>query len=53
MTPQRIYYIRYIDPKTGFQKREEFDTQHAREKRIETLTAEDVKTLMKGSYLTT
>lgn len=50
MTAPRVYYIRYIDPKTGFQKREEFDTTRERTKRIEELKKEGVTTLAVGSY---
>lgn len=50
MTPRRIYYINYIDPETGFLKREEFDTHRDADKRIAELKADGVRHTTTGSF---
>ena len=52
MTPRRIYYINYIDPKTGFLKREEFTTHRDMVERIAKLRAEGITNFNKGSFET-
>ena len=52
MTPRRVYYISYIDPATGFLKREEMDSHRIQEARIEELKTKGVKHFYKGSYET-
>jgi len=49
--PQRIYYLRWIDPKTGFPKREEFTSRRTRAEREEQLKDQGVKHISKGSYV--
>ena len=51
ITPQRIYYLRWIDPTTGFPKREEFTSRRARRKREEELKLQGVKHTARGSYV--
>ena len=46
----RIYYINYIDPKTGFLKREEFTTHRAMTERIAKLEDEGIKDFTKGGF---
>jgi len=50
MTPRRVYYINYIDAKTGFLRREEFDSHHDQENRIAILTKEGTTRITKGSF---
>jgi len=50
MTPRRVYYINYLDPRTGFLKREEMDTHRDQETRIAELTKAGVTRITKGSF---
>jgi len=50
MTPRRTYYINYIDTKTGFLRREEFDTNRSRDQREAELRAAGVTRITKGSF---
>jgi len=50
MTPRRIYYINYLDLKTGFIKREEFDRHRDLVDRIAELRAQGVTRITEGSY---
>jgi hypothetical protein len=52
MTPRVIYYINYIDPVTGFLRREEY-TEHRRlDDRIRELRAAGVKYITEGKFET-
>jgi len=42
MTPRRTYYINYIDPRTGFLKREEFDSHRDQMNRVDELKRQGV-----------
>lgn len=53
MTPKRIYYVNYIDPATGFLKREEFTSHRARSDRITILKKQGVTNFNIGSFLET
>ena len=46
----RVYYINYIDPKTGFLEREEFTTHRAREERIARLRAKGITRITTGAF---
>lgn len=50
MTPRRIYYINYIDPATGFLKREEFDSHSDMDTRIQELKKRGILHFNKGSF---
>ena len=50
MTPRRVYYINYLDPETGFLKREEFDRHRDQEDRVAELRAQGVTRITKSSY---
>ena len=45
-----VYYINYIDPETGFLKREEFDHHRDMEPRIQELKAKGVKHFTRGHF---
>ena len=47
----RIYYINYLDPKTGFLKREEFTRHRNQEERIRELRAAGVKHIIEASFI--
>lgn len=53
MTSRRIYYLNYLDPKTGFLKREEANTHRELEERVAELKSQGVKEITKGSFLRT
>ena len=48
---QRIYYINYIDPTTGFLKREEFTRHKDQKERIRELQAAGIKHITQASFL--
>jgi len=48
----RVYYINYIDPRTGFLKREEFDSHSDLETRIAALRRQGVARMTEGSFET-
>ena len=50
MTPRRIYYINYLDPKTRFLKREEFESHRDMEARIQELKDLGMVHFNKGSF---
>jgi hypothetical protein len=50
MTPRIIYYINYVDPETGFIRREEFTVHRAQEERIAELKRKGVKNIVEGHY---
>jgi len=50
MTPRRIYYVNYIDPRTGFLKREETDSHRDIEARIQELKEAGVLHMTEGSF---
>jgi len=52
MTPRRVYYINYIDPDTKFLKREEFDSHHDMEARIQELKNRGIIHFNRGSFET-
>jgi hypothetical protein len=45
---QPIYYINYIDPETGFLRREEFMSHRERDRRMEELRRKGVKHITTG-----
>jgi len=49
-SPRRVYYITYMDPRTGFLKREEFDVHHDQETRIAELRKAGVTRMTTGSF---
>jgi hypothetical protein len=50
MTPRTIYYINYLDPTTGFLKREEYTEHRRQEERIRQLRAAGVRYITEGQY---
>jgi len=52
MTPRRVYYINYLDPKTGFLEREEFDSHRDRDTRVAELRKASVTRITEGSFET-
>jgi len=52
MTPARVYYVNYIDPATGFLKREETTGHRALTDRIAELKKAGVVHVTVGSYET-
>jgi len=50
MTPARVYYITYLDPNTGFLKREEFDNHRAQSARQRDLMKEGITRVQTGSF---
>lgn len=50
MTPRRVYYINYLDPDTGFLKREEFDRHQDQDARIAELKKKGIVHFNKGSF---
>jgi len=52
MTPRRRYYLNYIDAKTGFLRREEFDSHRDRDTRIQELRKAGVTHITEGSFET-
>jgi len=50
MTPRRIYYVNYIDPRTGFLKREEAENHRDLEARIQALKDAGVIHITEGSF---
>jgi len=52
MTPRRIYYINYIDPRTGFLKREESENHKDIETRKAELKKRGVLHIAEGSFET-
>jgi len=49
MTPRRVWYINYIDPKTGFLRHEEYNSHRDMEARATELRAQGVTHLTKGA----
>jgi len=52
MTPARVYYVNYIDPTTGFLKREETTDHRALTDRIADLKKRGVVHITEGSFET-
>jgi len=52
MTPRRTYYINYIDPRTGFLKREESENHKDIEKLKQQLKERGVLHMATGSFET-
>jgi len=50
--PRSVYTVVYIDPATGFLKREEFDTHRDREERIAKLKNAGVREISRGHFET-
>jgi len=48
--PRTVYTILYMDPATGFLKREEFDTHRAQETRITELVKRGVTRIQRGHF---
>jgi len=46
---KRVWYINYIDPKTGFLKHEEYDSHRTMEARVAELRAAGITNLTKGA----
>jgi len=49
---KRVYYITYMDPDTGFLRREEYDTHREQEDRKRMLRRMGVVRIHQGSYRT-
>jgi hypothetical protein len=45
-----VYYVTYIDPRTGFMRREETESHQSLQKRVAELVAQGVTILATGQY---
>jgi len=48
--PRRIYYINWLDPETGFLKRDEYTSHRDQTARIEELRRRGVTRITEGSF---